>query len=35
MLIHEVGVGLVVFIVGVCGASGILLRVVGGGEECL
>ena len=35
VLVNEVGVGSVVFIVGVCGAPGFLLRVVGGGEECL
>ena len=33
--VHEVGIGLVVFIVGVRGAPGFLTGMVGGGEECL
>jgi hypothetical protein len=32
---HEVGIGLVIFSVGVCGAPGFLMGIVGGGEECL
>ena len=35
MFVHEVGIKLVIFIVGVCGVPDFLGGMVGGGEECL
>ena len=33
--VHEVGIGSVIFVVGVSGAPEFLAGMVGGGEECL